>query len=154
MELGTILSPGAIRPSVNVASKKRLFQTVADVAADAYGFEAAAVAEALCERESLGPTGVGRGVALPHARMDGMEGVSGAFLRLEEPIEFGAVDRRPVDLVFALFAPAGSGVDHLKALAAVSRVMRDRDVCAKLRANADPRVLHAILVDSRVDQAA
>lgn len=154
MQLGTILAPRAIRPSVHVASKKRLFQIIADVAADAYGLDQGATAEALCERESLGPTGVGRGVALPHARMDGMEGVSGAFLRLEEPIEFGAVDRRPVDLVFALFAPVGSGVEHLKALAAVSRVMRNREICAKLRANADPRVLHAILVDSRVDQAA
>lgn len=154
MELGTILAPGAIRPSVHVASKKRLLQTVSDLAGEVYGLDPATTAEALCERESLGPTGVGRGVALPHARMDGMMGVSGAFLRLEEPIEFGAVDRRPVDLVFALFAPAGSGVEHLKALAAVSRVMRNREICAKLRANTDPRVLHAILVESRIDQAA
>ncbi len=154
MELGTILSPQAIRPSVNVTSKKRLFQALSDVAEGVYGLDRAATVEALCERESLGPTGVGRGVALPHARMDGMTGVSGCFLRLEEPIEFGAVDRRPVDLVFGLFAPAGSGVEHLKALAAVSRVMRDREICAKLRANADARVLHAILVDSRLDKAA
>lgn len=154
MELGSILEAGAVRPSVHVTSKKRLFQALADVAGDVYGLDVALTAGALCEREALGPTGVGRGVALPHARMDGMRGVSGCFMRLEEPIEFGAVDRRPVDLVFALFAPAGSGVEHLKALAAVSRVMRDREICAKLRANANPRVLHAILVESRLDKAA
>lgn len=154
MELSTIIRPAAVKVMSNVSSKKRLFQDLGEIVASAYGLDAAAAFNALQERESLGPTGVGHGVALPHARIEGLEHVVGAFVRIEKPLDFDAVDRQPVDLVFALFAPDGSGVDHLKALALVSRTMRDSSVCAKLRANDNPDTLHTILTESQATRAA
>ena len=154
MELSTILNPEAVRVFATVSSKKRLFQDLGEIAAAIYGVEAARAVEALQDRESLGPTGVGHGVALPHARLLGLDAVRGVFVRLERAIDFDAVDRKPVDLVFALFAPEDSGVDHLKALALVSRRMRDAALCAKLRANADPGTLHAVLTEIPAHQAA
>ena len=96
----------------------------------------------------MGPTGVGHGVALPHARISSMENVVGTFILLENPVDFGAVDHLPVDLVF-LFAPTNAGVEHLKALALVSRTLRDSSFCAKLRYNRDPATLYAILTASQ-----
>jgi PTS system nitrogen regulatory IIA component len=119
-----------------------------------YGLDAQTVFNALQERENLGPTGVGHGVALPHARLTGLESVVGAFVRVEKPFDFEAVDKQPVDLIFALFAPEGHGVDHLKALALVSRTMRDSSVCSKLRANTDPATLHAVLTEGPANKAA
>ncbi|WP_347311791.1 PTS sugar transporter subunit IIA [Defluviimonas sp. SAOS-178_SWC] len=154
MELTSLLKPAAVRVLGHVTSKKRLFQDLGEIAQSIYGLDAAETVDALQERESLGPTGVGHGVALPHARLDGLDRVVGVFLRLEKPLDFDAVDRQPVDLVFALFAPKDSGVDHLKALALVSRTMRDAATCAKLRANSDPAALHAVLTEARSTQAA
>ena len=110
--------------------------------------------EALIEREGLGPTGVGKGVALPHARIAEADTVKGVFLRLEKPLNFDAVDRQPDDLVFALIAPQNAGVDHLKALALVSRTLRDPGICSKLRANSSPATLHTILTELESSQAA
>ncbi|MBC7146782.1 MAG: PTS sugar transporter subunit IIA [Thioclava marina] len=154
MELSKLLAPGAVKVLSNVTSKKRLFQDLGDIAASVYRLAAAQTVDALQERESLGPTGVGHGVALPHARLDGLDEVVGVFLRLEKPLDFDAVDRLPVDLVFALFAPKDSGVEHLKALALVSRTMRDPEICEKLRANTDPAALHAVLTEAQGRQAA
>ncbi|OYX41204.1 MAG: PTS lactose transporter subunit IIC [Rhodobacterales bacterium 32-67-9] len=154
MELTSLLKPAAVRVLGHATSKKRLFQDLGEVAQSVYGLNAAETVDALQERESLGPTGVGHGVALPHARLEGIDRVVGVFLRLEKPLDFDAVDRQPVDLVFALFAPKDSGVDHLKALALVSRTMRDAATCAKLRANSDPAALHAVLTEARSTQAA
>jgi len=154
MELSSILKPEAVKAVGTMSSKKRLFQHLGEVAAAAYGLSASDVVDALQDRESLGPTGVGHGVALPHARLEGVTEVVGTFLRLEKPMDFEAVDRQPVDLVFALFAPVDSGVEHLKALALVSRTMRDASVCAKLRANEDPAALHAVLTEEQATQAA
>lgn len=154
MELSKLLKPGAVRVVGHLTSKKRLFQELGDVAAQAYGLNASVAVDGLQERESLGPTGVGHGIALPHARLEDLAGIIGIFLRLEKPLDFDSVDRQPVDLVFALFAPKDSGVDHLKALALVSRTMRDPGICAKLRANSDVSKLHAILTEGRTHQAA
>ena len=154
MDLSKLLKPGAVRVVGHLTSKKRLFQELGDVAAQAYGLNASIAVDGLQERESLGPTGVGHGIALPHARLEDLAGIVGIFLRLEKPLDFDSVDRQPVDLVFALFAPKDSGVDHLKALALVSRTMRDPAVCAKLRANSDASKLHAILTEGRTNQAA
>jgi PTS system nitrogen regulatory IIA component len=154
MELSKLLKPGAVRVVGHLTSKKRLFQELGEVAAQAYGLNAGIAVDGLQERESLGPTGVGHGIALPHARLEDLSGIIGIFLRLEKPLDFDSVDRQPVDLVFALFAPKDSGVDHLKALALVSRTMRDPAICAKLRANTDPAKLHAILTEARTNQAA
>lgn len=122
--------------------------------AASYGLSASIAIDGLQERESLGPTGVGHGIALPHARLEDLDRIVGVFLRLEKPLDYDSVDRQPVDLIFALFAPKDSGVDHLKALALVSRTMRDPAVVAKLRANNDPAKLHAILTEARNSQAA
>jgi PTS system nitrogen regulatory IIA component len=147
MQLANILSPEAVKVQATCPSKRRLFQDLAEMARDCWRLEPAAVTEALLEREGLGPTGVGRGVALPHARLQGLDRVRGLFLRLERPMEFEAVDRQPVDIVFCLLAPASAGVEHLKALALVSRTLRDPSVCQKLRANSDPVALHTILTE-------
>ena len=145
MQISDILSPAAVRTMSQITSKKRLFQEIAEQARSIYGVDAPQTLDALQERETLGPTGVGHGVALPHARLRDLDRVRGLFLRLEKPLDFDAVDRQPVDLVFALLAPASSGVDHLKALALVSRTLRDPELRAKLRANDDPVALHAVL---------
>ena len=110
--------------------------------------------EALLEREKLGPTGVGHGVALPHARSTDVDRVCGAFILLESPVDFGSVDKLPVDVIFGLFAPENAGVDHLKALAIVSRTLRDNSICAKLRANPDQQTLFTILTENQKIQAA
>lgn len=154
MKLSSIIRPAAVKVLANVSSKKRLFQDLSDIVASVYGLDPAIALAALQEREALGPTGVGHGVALPHARIKGLENVVGAFVRIEKPVDFDSVDRQPVDLIFALFAPDGSGVDHLKALALVSRTMRDANVCAKLRANDDPDTLHTILTEAQATRAA
>ena len=154
MELSTILKPEAVKVLSTASSKKRLFQDIGDVSEAAYDLPAARTVEALLERESLGPTGVGHGVALPHARLSGLTQVAGTFVLLEKPIDFGAVDRQPVDIAFALFAPEDAGVDHLKALALISRTLRDSTLCSKLRANSDAATLYAILTEGRSVQAA
>ncbi|MBM2575621.1 PTS sugar transporter subunit IIA [Jannaschia sp. Os4] len=154
MNLAEILDLRAVRLSHKAASKKRLFCEIAETASGTYGIPEPEVFAALSERESLGPTGVGGGVALPHARLDGLDHVRGVFLRLETPLDFDAPDRKPVDLVFALLAPEGAGVAHLKALALVSRTLRDPGICAKLRANGDAQVLHTILTEAQASEAA
>jgi len=154
MDLSSFLNQGAVRVMAGSASKKRLFQDLGDIAQAVYGLDSAATVDALQERETLGPTGVGHGVALPHARLHGLTRVAGVFIRLERPLDFDSVDRVPVDLIFALFAPKDSGVEHLKALAAVSRTLRDEATRAKLRKNSDPAALHAVLTSSRSSQAA
>ncbi|MBN2630918.1 MAG: PTS sugar transporter subunit IIA [Rhodobacteraceae bacterium] len=154
MELSKLITPGAVRVVGQISSKKRLFQELGEMVAASYGLSAATAVDGLQERESLGPTGVGHGIALPHARLQDLDHIVGVFIRLEKPLDYDSVDRQPVDLVFALFAPKDSGVDHLKALALVSRTMRDASVVTKLRANVDPAKLHAILTESRSTQAA
>jgi PTS system nitrogen regulatory IIA component len=154
MELSSILMPEAVRTIGQVTSKKRLFQQLGEIVAATYNLDASTAVEALQNRENLGPTGVGHGVALPHARIAGLDSVVGAFLRIEKPLNFDSVDRQPVDLVFTLFAPLDSGIEHLKALALVSRTMRDSTICTKLRANTDPATLHALLTDSPTIKAA
>lgn len=147
MHLSDILRPDGVKVLAGLPSKRRLFQELGEMAAASWALGASSVAEALMDREGLGPTGVGRGVALPHARLSGVDRVRGLFLRLEKPLDFEAVDRAPVDLVFCLLAPAGAGVDHLRALALVSRTLREPSTCQKLRANTDPATLHTILTE-------
>lgn len=154
MIVSDLLAPDAVRVYSSMSSKKRLFNSLADLAAQVYDLPQDRVCEALMERENLGPTAVGHGVALPHARMPGLDRVRGVFLKLERPLDFGAADRQPVDLVFGLFAPADSGVDHLKALASVSRTLRDPDLCATLRANDDVATIHAVLTHRSASHAA
>lgn len=149
-----IITPEAVRILSGATSKKRLMQELGFIVDAAYGVPHARAVEALLDRESLGPTGVGNGVALPHARIQGLDQVVGVLALLEKPIDFDAVDRQPVDLAFALFAPETAGVEHLKALALVSRTLRDTALCAKLRANTDPVTLYTILTEAQAAQAA
>ena len=154
MLISSILKPAGVKVVTSASSKKRLLHDLGDLAASAYGVEPDMAVEALMEREALGPTGVGHGVALPHARLPDLEDVLGVFILLEKPIDFDAVDRQPVDLVFALFAPEKSVVEHLKALALVSRTLREPAVRTKLRANTDAQTLYTILTETQTVQAA
>ena len=154
MNLFDLLKPEAVKVITNVSSKKRLMQNLAEHTETIYGIDSNSALQALLERESLGSTGVGQGVALPHARIRDLPAVSGVFMLLEKPIDFGAVDRQPVDVVFCLFAPEAAGVEHLKALAVVSRTLREPSICAMLRANPDAAKIYAILTELERDRAA
>lgn len=154
MELKEILDPKAVRFVSNANSKKRLIQDIAEQASQIYGLDATTVMSALMEREKLGSTGVGRGVAIPHARFNDMNQVCGLFTRLEKPVDFESMDHQPADLIFTILAPQKEGADHLKALALVSRTLRSENVCSKLRANADQHTLYTILTEVTTHQAA
>lgn len=154
MTIQGILPTAGIKVIAAASSKKRLFHDIGDLAESCFGLNQSEVVDALLEREGLGPTGVGQGVALPHARLPSLEKVRGVFLRVKKPLDFDAVDRQPVDLVFALFAPEDAGVEHLKALALVSRTLRDENICNKLRANEDPATIYTILTEATSAQAA
>jgi nitrogen PTS system EIIA component len=155
MLLSQILMPQAVRLISQVDSKKRLLQEISEVIT-VYNknFIPALAFDALMNRETLGATGVGNGVALPHARIKGLNKVAGAFFKLEKPMDFSSVDRQPVDLIFALFAPEGAGVEHLKALALVSRTLRDASICSKLRANSNTTTMYTILTEKMATKAA
>lgn len=154
MELSAILSPDAVRVDINVSSKKRLLQEMAELAAAQYGLNAEQVFAAMQERESLGPTGMGGGVAIPHARLPELDRVVGLFATLQKAVDFEAVDRRAVDLVFVLLAPEEAGAAHLRALAKVSRTLRDTSICEKLRSATDASALYALLTDAEASKAA
>ena len=146
MDFATILSSDAVKILTSATSKKRLMQEIGELVSQAYDLDADQIVEALITREALGPTGVGHGVALPHARLEGLDRVVGAFVLLDKPIDFDSVDRQPVDVAFALFAPADAGVEHLKALALVSRTLRNSSICNKLRTNPDAGTIYACLL--------
>ena len=154
MELIDILSSQAVVPSLNATSKKRLLQEIAQTAESVYGLSSKEVFTAMQERELLGPTGMGNGIAIPHARIAGTDSVKGIFVKLDKPVEYESVDHQPVDIVFALFAPKGAGAEHLKALARVSRTLRNPDICAKIRSSDDAAVLFAILTSDQASKAA
>lgn len=154
MELADILTSGSVRTFPSVSSKKRLLQNISELAADINQLDQQRVFDSLQERELLGATGMGNGIAVPHARMADVSKVIGLFCRLEEPVDFDSVDQQPVDLVFTLLAPEDAGADHLKALARVSRTLRDETVCRKLRSTDDPTALFAILTENTTSQAA
>jgi len=154
MELADILVADAVSTLQNVSSKKRLLQNISEQAEALSGLSQQKVFEALQERELLGATGMGKGIAVPHARMADVDCVIGFFTRLDEAIDFDSVDRRPVDLVFTLLAPEDAGADHLKALARVSRTLRDEATCRKLRSTDDVSAIYAILTDVSASKAA
>jgi PTS system nitrogen regulatory IIA component len=149
MNIADLLAPDAVLAGVKAQSKKQLLQ---ELAARAHGLTRLSerrIFETLVERERLGTTGVGAGIAIPHGRMAEAKTITGLFARLENSIEYEAVDSQPVDLVFMLLAPENAGADHLKALARVSRLLRDKAVCEKLRAAKSAEVLYAILTGEK-----
>lgn len=154
MNLASLLYPATVRAHVAIDSKKAFFQFVGDLAAKSLGLDAGEVSDALLERERLGSTGFGRGIALPHAKLDSVSGVRGLFLQLARPIEFSAVDGLPVDLLFVLLSPTDAGADHLKALAGVSRLLRSDAMVARLRGAKSDEALYALLSDTEARDAA
>jgi PTS system nitrogen regulatory IIA component len=146
MNIGELLDRSAISLRVSAANKRKVLAVIAEIAARNFGLDAGDVLDALVEREAAGSTGVGHGVAVPHARLEGLQRMRGVFVRLEQPVEFEAVDDQPVDLLFALFAPRQAGADHLRALARVSRLLRQSEVREQLRKVRTADAVHALLV--------
>ena len=154
MDIDYLLERAAIAPRVNAADKRQAFAVIGEIAGRSYGLKPATVVNALVRREAQGSTGVGHGVATPHARLRGLDRIRGVFVRLESPIEFGSLDEQPVDLMFALLAPVESSATHLQALAKVSRLLRSGELRAQLRAASGLDAIHALLVrDQRSDAA-
>jgi len=145
MFLTSLLDRRAINACVSVNSKRQALQVVADIAARQLELDAGDIHQALTERERLGSTGVGMGVAVPHAALPGLDRMYGVFIRLEEPIDYEAIDDMPVDLIFALLAPENAGTEHLRALAKVSRVLRQKDLRDQLRAIENSDAIYALL---------
>jgi PTS system nitrogen regulatory IIA component len=154
MLLSKILDQKSVTLVTNVTSKKRLFQEIANHISLKCGLKVDEVFNALQEREQLGPTGMGNGIAIPHARLKVVNKIMGMFIKLSKPIDFDAVDRQRVDLIFVIIAPSDSGVDHLKALAKVSRLLRNQNICAKLRSAEDISTLYTILTQDMDIKAA
>ena len=145
MQIADLLTPESVIPVLTATSKKQALQELARIAAQRTGMAERQIFDVLLERERLGTTGVGRGVAIPHGKLPGLDRIYGVFARTEHKIDFDAIDGEPVDLLFLLLAPEGAGADHLKALARVSRLLRDPATCAKLRSARDGRALYAVL---------
>ncbi len=154
MELTDLVSPEAVLCGVKAGSKKQALQEIAHRAADAYGLDTRSVCEGLLAREKLGSTAMGNGVAIPHARIAGLGQIVGLFASLERPVDFEAADGQGVDLLFCLLAPQDAGADHLRALAKVSRLMRDASVRAKLRETDGSDSLYALVTDLSASRAA
>lgn len=149
-----ILSPQALNSRLGAGNKKQLFQRIADIAEAAYGLQSPIVYERLMERERLGSTGFGRGVAIPHAKLDGLDHMCAVVVLLEEPVAFDAVDGLPVNIAFALLSPSDSGADHLKTLARVSRYLRDERHLTRLRGAGSDAALYALLAGHEARDAA
>ena len=144
-EISEILTVDRVDAALTAPNKKGLFQQLAIAAARKTGLDSKTIAAALTQREKLGSTGFGGGVAIPHGRIEGLDDVFGYFARLTSPVDFQSVDSLPVDLVFLILSPPDAGVDHLKALAGVSRVLRDRQTVAKLRGARSRDAIFALL---------
>ncbi len=154
MEIVDLLSAEGVVANLKVSSKKQTLQELAQRAAVVTGAEERAIFDVLLERERLGTTGVGNGIAIPHGKLSEIERLYGLFARLEVPVEFEAIDEQPVDLIFLLLAPEEAGADHLKALARVSRLLRDKAMCEKLRGADESDALFALLTESTNTHAA
>ena len=146
MQLADFLDCDAIKTALPGGNKRSLMKQLAELAAQRLGIEGAVVLAGLNEREQLGPTGFGHGVAIPHAKIEGLKRIYGLFARLSEPVDYKAIDNRPVDLVFLLLSPPDSGAEHLKALAAISRVTRDAATLERLRGARSRDALAALLM--------
>jgi len=149
-----LLTAKSIIPNLRANSKKQALQEIARRAADLTGQHERAIFDVLLERERLGTTGVGHGIAIPHGKLPTLDRVHGLFARLERPIDFDAIDEQPVDLIFVLLAPEQAGADHLKALARVSRMLRDGQVCDKLRGADNADAIFALLTHTETSRAA
>ena len=154
MEIGDLLAPRGVIANLRVGNKKQALQELAKRSATATGIAERRIFEVLTERERLGTTGIGMGIAIPHGKLSEIKRLYGLFARLERPIPFESIDDQPVDLVFLLLAPPDAGADHLKALARVSRLLRDVATCKKLRGTDNADALYALLTDRAESDAA
>jgi PTS system nitrogen regulatory IIA component len=153
-EISSLLVPGAVAAGANITTSKALFQQLGQVAEREYGLSATEVVDRLTERERLGSTGFGGGVAIPHGKIDGLTQVVGLFIQLAQPVDVKAIDDLPADLVFCLLSPPDAGSEHLKALAQVSRWLRDRTFVAKLRGAGSADAIYALFAASQARDAA
>jgi PTS system nitrogen regulatory IIA component len=153
MEIRDLLQPESVVADLKAANKKQLLQELAKCAARVTGVNDRKIFETLLERERLGSTGVGSGIAIPHGKLPDFKRLYGVFARLERPVEFDSIDEQPVDLIFLLLAPEGAGADHLKALARVSRLLRDTSMCEKLRGTDTADGLYMVLTQSEAQAA-
>ncbi len=154
MEIADLIDPTGVIAKLRATSKKQALQDLARRAADITGQPERAIFEVLVERERLGTTGVGNGIAIPHGKLPGLDRLHGLFARLEKPIDYDSIDEQPVDLICMLLAPETAGADHLKALARVSRLLRDRSTCEKLRGTENADAIYALLTESAAIHAA
>lgn len=154
MELTALITPDAVLPALKVNGKKQALQELAEHAARLTGLDERAIFDTLLQRERLGSTGIGDGIAIPHGKPAGIDRLVGLFARLDKPIDFEALDGQPVDLIFLLLAPEGAGADHLKALARVARVLRQPGIVEKVRSSHDASALYAVLTEPSASQAA
>lgn len=154
MNLAEIIAPRGVIANLRVSSKKQALQELAKRAAEITGEPERAIFEVLLERERLGTTGVGNGIAIPHGKLASLPRLYALFAKLEHAIDFDAIDEQPVDLICLLLAPQTAGADHLKALAQVSRLLRDRQVCEKLRGANSPEAIYALLTETPHSHAA
>ncbi len=154
MSLSELLTPDAVMATLRVNGKKQALQELSERAAKVSGLPAREIFDAILQRERLGPTGVGDGIAIPHGKLPKCERIFGVFARLERPIDFEALDGLPVDLIFLLIAPESAGADHLKALAVIARVLRNPALAAQLRATRDSSAIYSVLTMSPTSHAA
>ncbi len=147
MEICELLSPESVVYTIRATSKKQVLQELASLAANVSGQNQRAIFDVLLERERLGTTGIGRGVAIPHGKLPSLDQLYGVFAKLEKPVDFEAVDNQKIDLVFLLIAPERAGADHLQALSKISRMFRDFEMCKKLRAADNHKTLHKLLLN-------
>ena len=154
MDLNDLIKVSAVMPALKANSKKQLLQLLAEKAAAVTGLPEREVFDTILQRERLGSTGVGNGIAIPHGKLPGIARITGIFARLETPVDFEALDDQPVDLVFLLLAPEGAGADHLKALSRIARVLRDADTVAKIRGTSDATAIHTFLSQAPASHAA
>ncbi len=154
MDLSDLIEVSAVMPALKANSKKQLLQLLAEKAASVTGLPEREIFDTILQRERLGSTGVGNGIAIPHGKLAGIARITGVFARLEAPVDFEALDDQPVDLVFLLLAPEGAGADHLKALSRIARVLRDADTVAKIRGTKDAAAIHNLLAETPASHAA
>lgn len=147
MNIADLLSPTTVIHGLNVSSKKKLIGELATFAAKHLAMEPGPIFETLWEREKLGSTGVGHGIAIPHGRIEKLDRIVGVFAQLQKPVDYESIDDIPIDLVFLLLTPIDAGADHLKALAKISRVLRNPVTCEKLRSASDETALYAVLIE-------
>lgn len=154
MDLSDLIETSAILPALKANSKKQVLQLLSEKAAALTGIPEREIFDTILQRERLGSTGVGNGIAIPHGKLPGVDRIIGVFARLETPVDFEALDDQPVDLLFMLLAPESAGADHLKALARIARVLRDRDTVTKIRGTRDAAAINALLSTPAASNAA